>query len=436
MITNERQYKIARAETEKFRNTLRTFNPLDLIKEGIDPLIAEAQKRALESQLNDLVEALDRFDALRAGEVHTLESDTLSDIGRQLIEARVARSFTQKELAERLGMKAQQIQRYESEEYQSASLSRLIEVADALGIGTHIRFDLDLGTFPKRASLSGTAPLPKLPVQVMKKRGWLTDLQAQKGNKTLPDKDLAKLYVHQHMREGPAYALHKQTTRLGGKYDEGALLAWKARVLHKASEANPVSDGMGVADPVFIRELARLSRMEDGPLRAIHLLKEMGVTVVVERHLEKTHLDGAAMLLGNKYPVIGLTLRHDRLDNFWFVLFHELGHVIRHRGVGLAGGFFDSEDANLSNQIEHEADDFARNALIPDEVWSASFIRYSSDAEKIRVFAERHGIHPSIVAGRIRRERNYKILTHLIGRNTLRSMLDKGADIPGGYDVE
>src|SRR3546814_7105056 len=61
------------------------------------------------------------------------------------------------------------------------------------------------------------------------------------------------------------------------------------------------------------------------------MLNSAGVRVVVERHLPKTYLDGAAMLLDGKDAIIALTLRHDRLDNFWFVLFHELGHIVRHR---------------------------------------------------------------------------------------------------------
>ena len=61
-----------------------------------------------------------------------------------------------------------------------------------------------------------------------------------------------------------------------------------------------------------------------GPVKARELLASKGVTLIIERHLPGTYLDGAAMLAENGNPVIGLTLRHDRLDNFWFVLFHEL----------------------------------------------------------------------------------------------------------------
>src|SRR3546814_16369432 len=70
------------------------------------------------------------------------------------------------------------------------------------------------------------------------------------------------------------------------------------------------------------------------------------------------------MLLDGKDAIIALTLRHDRLDNFWFVLFHELGHIVRHRNRGLEDGFFDEESAAAKIAVEEEADDFARKALI------------------------------------------------------------------------
>ncbi len=55
-----------------------------------------------------------------------------------------------------------------------------------------------------------------------------------------------------------------------------------------------------------------------------------GIHLILVSHLPKTYLDGAAMLMPNGTPVIGLTLRHDRVDNFWFTLLHELAHVARH----------------------------------------------------------------------------------------------------------
>ena len=79
-----------------------------------------------------------------------------------------------------------------------------------------------------------------------------------------------------------------------------------------------------------MREVAQLSVYEDGPRRAQQRLAAHGIALVIERHLPRTHLDGAALCLLDGRPVIGLTLRYDRIDNFWFSLMHELAHVSLH----------------------------------------------------------------------------------------------------------
>ena len=107
----------------------------------------------------------------------------------------------------------------------------------------------------------------------------------------------------------------------------------------------------------------------DGPKRARDLLAKKGIVLIVERHLPGSYLDGAAMLADGETPVVGLTLRHDRLDNFWFVLMHELGHVFQHLFDGLRFDFFDEEGGNDDDAIEAEADKFALDALIPEALW-------------------------------------------------------------------
>ena len=430
MITNDRQYKITRNQAEKFRLALNQFESINLVKDGIDPLIIQAQRDGLESQLEELNETLTRYETLQSGLVNSLNVNAPLDIGKSLIEARIARNLTQKELAEILGMKPQQVQRYEQDNYHSASIKRIAEILDALSVELHCELKL-----PK-ANLKAVdqALTNKLPSKVMRARGWLDNLSQFESYNPKNDNEAAMLYVSHNIKTASVRALHKKTVRISKKYDEGALLAWKARILHLARDANPSSDGMEASNPEFLKSLARLSLDEDGPLKAVHSLKDVGITVVVEKHLDKTYLDGAAMLLDSMYPVIGLTLRHDRIDNFWFVLFHELGHVVRHRSTGLADGFFDDDETKSENIMESEADDFARNALIPDEVWKNSFVRYTTDSDRIRSFAKQHNIHPAIVAGRISRERNkYAQLSRMVGRNKVRPLFGLGSNIPGGY---
>ena len=128
------------------------------------------------------------------------------------------------------------------------------------------------------------------------------------------------------------------------------------------------------------------------------------------------------MLGESDRPIIGLTLRYDRLDNFWFVLFHELGHVFLHLMGGLRYDFFDEDSASAEDSIELEADQFALKNLISDQHWNGCLSRFALTEEAVRLDAEKFGVDPSIIAGRIRRERNnYMVLNALIGQGQVRS---------------
>ncbi len=131
-------------------------------------------------------------------------------------------------------------------------------------------------------------------------------------------------------------------------------------------------------------------------------------------------IDGAAFLV-DEIPVIGITLRLDTIDNFWFTLLHEVAHVILHYRTGLASGFFDEVGNQEIDELEAEANQFASSVLIPDELWKRSPARIAKTAEPIERLAKQIGIAPAIVFGRVRMERqNYKIFSDKIGRGRVR----------------
>ncbi len=132
MITNEREYRITKAQAEKFRQTLAAFCPEK--DSAVHPRLRQAQADALRSQLADLQAELQQYESLRSGRRRTIRARSLDDLPRALIQARVALGLSQRELAGRLGLKEQQIQRYEATEYASASLRRISEVINALGV--------------------------------------------------------------------------------------------------------------------------------------------------------------------------------------------------------------------------------------------------------------------------------------------------------------
>jgi HTH-type transcriptional regulator/antitoxin HigA len=173
-----------------------------------------------------------------------------------------------------------------------------------------------------------------------------------------------------------------------------------------------------------IGRIAKLSAEPNGIERAIELLLQYGIIVVFERHLPKTKLDGAAMAMDGTYAVIGMTARHDRLDNFWFVLLHELGHIVRHWQYVLEGGILDEDTEGAPGGIvEDEADEFAENAILPRTTWLSSTVRFTKLPEGIRDFARRHNLHPALIAGRIRRERGYAEFADMVGNGEVRCAL-------------
>jgi len=221
--------------------------------------------------------------------------------------------------------------------------------------------------------------------------------------------------------DNPIQSAARQRVRSGGIVDWYALLAWQCRIisLAKKNEKKSASKQKVITNK-WLSELVYISIEEDGPKKAIDYLHGSGVRLVVEPHLPQTHLDGAAFLLSDDSPVIGMTLRYDRLDNFWFVLLHELIHVMKHLHKGNIESIFDDLDVEAGD-IEHEADELAGEILVPEDKWDTALARYLRSEDSIKDFAKELGIHPAIVAGKIRREsKNYIILTDMVGQGEVR----------------
>ncbi|MCY4527863.1 MAG: helix-turn-helix domain-containing protein [Chloroflexi bacterium] len=137
MIKNERQYRITRNQADRFSQTLDSLRGRSRQStEGAHPLIAKAQEDAIRSQLEDLEGQLREYESLKAGNFELRDLHIVAELPTALIKARIARGLSQKDLAERLKLKEQQIQRYEATDYASASLNRIREVVNALGVGT------------------------------------------------------------------------------------------------------------------------------------------------------------------------------------------------------------------------------------------------------------------------------------------------------------
>ena len=258
----------------------------------------------------------------------------------------------------------------------------------------------------------------KLPLKEMLERGCFGDFKGNVQRAKDYAEDLFLKFMHNLLpkQEEPAFLrapMHQRGVRGADGY---ALLAWRLLVLKKARET-PVSREYkkGTLTAKWMRDLARLSIFEDGPKLAREQLSMAGITLVAEPHFKGTYLDGAAML-DNGRPIVALTLRHDRIDNFWFVLMHELAHVAKHLDEANPVFADNLDSADEQDRKEREADDLAQEALIPQAAWEKSATRTSHLTKDVIALAEKLSIHPAIVAGRVRHEsKNYRILAKMLG---------------------
>ena len=266
----------------------------------------------------------------------------------------------------------------------------------------------------------------RFPINAMVKRGWIPDRLNPASNAEEIIRDLIDRAGGPDVARAALYRKNDHV-RVNAKMDPYALKAWCWQVLAKANGKLPrVSYRRGTVTMDFLRKVARESRSEDGPRQAKDLLAKHGIPLVIVQHLPKTYLDGAALRLGDDRPVIGLTLRYDRIDNFWFCLLHELAHVGRHLDNGQGNAFVDDltlrrAEGGREDPRETQADDWAEEALIPEAAWEASAVKDHPTPMSVMNLANALHIHPAVVAGRVRYERrNYRLLSQFVGTGEVR----------------
>ena len=185
--------------------------------------------------------------------------------------------------------------------------------------------------------------------------------------------------------------------------NELALWAWQVKILTVAENEKPdAAYQPGTVTVDLMRQLAQLSWSSHGPNIAKEFLSKHGIHLIIEPHLDQTYLDGAVCISQKGNPVIALTLRHDRLDNFWFTLMHELAHIALHLD-GSSDWFVDDLDRESEDPREDEANQMARDVLIAQKDWT---LDATATTKEMSTFAQEKSISPSIVYGRFAREFN------------------------------
>lgn len=270
----------------------------------------------------------------------------------------------------------------------------------------------------------------RFPIREMVERGWIQDRVTDIRSRA---KEIIQRFLTPLGKDWGPIALYKQTRyiRSARQMNPYALAAWEARICMRALEAKLSAKFQPeILNLNFMHELAHLSTLADGPRHAKEYLESVGIAVIVEPHLSETYLDGAAILVDSDRPIVGLTIRHDRIDNFWFVLMHELVHISLHLCAEISAIYDDLDVEDKTNLREQEADRLAGEALIPEAEWNVSPARNLRTADAVLHLANRLRIHPAIVAGRIRHHhRSYRVLNRLVGQGEVRQLFSEATSV-------
>lgn len=416
MIFDDVQLKISRQSLEDLEKKV--------VEVERDDIWAMAEQASLDGQITKLKEEIERFESIFQKDYSNIEAICLEELPSLLIEARISSRMSESDLAEKSGISSSLIKKYEHSNYFGVSIPRLVRISDALDC--NIRNIYESNSFEQDNLVYNRDEIDEVdfdnfPIQEIEKRGWLS---------SAVNKESVKGFISSAYKGSLNLAYHRKSTFDGKEAKAYSLMAWQARILEKAdayiSEKNI---GEFELNDTWLPELIQLSKEEGSPWLAQELLSAKGIALVFEPHLQGTYLDGAAMLSESGNPVIGMTLRHDRMDNFWFVLAHELGHIYKHIfGDSVSKSFVDEKvgAANDGNDLEDEADFFAQELLISHDKWERCFSRLMNTTVAVKGDAKRLGINPAIIAGRIRNEKkNYKLLPELVGQGTVRKLFFK-----------
>ena len=334
-------------------------------------------------------------------------SDLAIPPGETLADEIAARGMSQTELAARLGRPIQVVNeiirgKKAITDDTALGLEKVLGISAAFWVNLEQNYRMTRARLRERGRLQAAEEwLQELPVKEMEKRDWITV------GRNAQEKVRALL---QFFGVANVAAYRKTTEVLGfrisdnAKLSPGALAAWlrKGELEAQAIETRPF-------DSTVLLDAAHEARAmtEDPPQvfapRMTRLFAEAGVAFVVIPELPKTGANGVARWLTAQKALIQLNLRYKWQDVFWFTLFHEVCHVLKHANHKI---IIDGTDR--SGPFEAEANQWAADFLVPPDAWSEFRNKEQFSRSSITTFARRMGVSPGIVVGRLQRERRLK----------------------------
>ena len=363
----------------------------------------------------------------------------LTDIphpGEFIREELDARGWSQRDLAYILGMPEQAVNLIVSGK-RGVSPEMALALGNAFDVSANYFANLQQAYEMSNArkpdpSIARRAHLQTVyPVREMIRRGWIADTDIG-----LLEAQIMRFFGKNSLEETPylAHAARKSDYR----ETTPTQLAWLFRMRQIVAEM-VVPNYSEKRLRAFLNEMPTYMIDPDEIRHVSRGLAECGVRFAIVETLPKANIDGVCLWLDASSPVIGMTTRYDRIDNFWFVLRHEIEHVLRKDGQGDAPGT-ERVDVELEGERAGTGDDLppeerlanaaAANFCVPSEALESFYLRkfpFISERDMLG-FAGRVQRHPGIVVGQLQRKMNrydwlarykVKVRQHLIGNSAV-----------------
>lgn len=283
-----------------------------------------------------------------------------------------------------------------------------IAFGEALGTGPEFWLNLESQfqlskVRPKENSISRKAELHNaFPIREMIKRGWI---EATQSIESL-EKQVFDFFGITNIDQSPAFSHSAKKTH----YDAPSILqlSWLFRVKSIAKSMLVKS----YTDKALLEAVEKLSTLLLSPEEIRHvpkILADCGVRFVIVEALPGSKIDGACFWLDDKSPVIGMTTKKDTIDNFWFVLRHEIEHVLKNHGQGTEcldeDVGYETQDTPEEEKVANAAGaEFCANQSELNNFFDRVNPFFSD--QKVVLFAKRLNIHPGLVVGQLHRRLN------------------------------
>jgi HTH-type transcriptional regulator/antitoxin HigA len=369
------------------------------------------------------------------GELLMVDQNSRRTPGELVRAAMEAKGWNQSDLAFALGTTTAAVNQILSDK-RSISPNMALALALALDERAELfarvqaEWDVRHADRPDSAITTRSRILSRYPLREMIRRGWI-DTEHREGSL---EEQVCNFFGVDTLDEVP-YLAHS-AKKTNHSEIPPAQLAWLFRVRQISSEMHPDRYRVGALQDTV--EHFKSFRNEPDAVRHVpRLLSEAGVRFVIVEGLPGSQIDGVCFWLDNNSPVIGMSMRFDRIDNFWFVLRHECAHVMH--GHGKRQVILDQNmevNASAVSEEERIANAEAADFCIPSEQMRSFFLRknpFFSETD-VLAFSKRMKVHPGIAVGQLQRMANrYDLLRRYLVK--VRSYLSGSMMMDGWGDV-